>query len=112
MDLRVKVPISEKNEQRNKTQLCASQPWMGSVCGCRVGSERLKQMWDSYNRNGGTKIWGNSEIELLTCFVLLNVAFLFHKVYFKKCMLINVKPIKKVLGKRFLDNEIHLIALQ
>lgn len=32
MDLRVKVPISEKNEQRNKAQLCALQLWEKKKC--------------------------------------------------------------------------------
>lgn len=94
MDLCVKVPISEKNEQRNKAQLCASQLWKGSVCGCRVGWERLKQMWVSHNRNGGTNIWRSSGIELLTGFVPLNL-FYFTRLIKKKCMLMNVKPIKK-----------------
>lgn len=82
------------------------------MCGCGVGWERLKQMWDSHNRNGGTKIWRNGEIELLTGFVLLNLAFLFHKVDWKMHAYKCKTHKKKDSNKRFLVNEIHFIALQ
>lgn len=86
MDLRVKVPISEKNEQRNKAQPCALQLWE-AVWGYGMGwgstvAERLEKRGDikkeEVEKDGGKEEETKSEEGLLNR--LCSPSLFHHKV--------------------------------